>query len=66
MARLSKENKAARAARSARTRRRTRAEAGRPVQRRRAGDTPYHHGDLHEALLKAAERVLERDGLVGA
>ena len=28
-----------------------------------AEDTPYHHGALHEALLKAAERVLERDGL---
>ena len=28
-------------------------------------DTPYHHGDLHDALLKAAERVLERDGLGG-
>ena len=30
-----------------------------------AEDTPYHHGALHEALLKAAERVLERDGLAG-
>jgi AcrR family transcriptional regulator len=28
-------------------------------------DTPYHHGALHEALLKAAERVLEREGLGG-
>jgi AcrR family transcriptional regulator len=28
-------------------------------------DTPYHHGDLHDALLKAAETVLERDGLPG-
>ena len=28
-------------------------------------DTPYHHGDLHDALLKAAETVLERDGLAG-
>jgi AcrR family transcriptional regulator len=28
-------------------------------------DTPYHHGDLRDALLKAAERVLERDGLAG-
>jgi len=27
--------------------------------------TPYHHGDLHDALLKAAEAVLERDGLAG-
>jgi AcrR family transcriptional regulator len=26
---------------------------------------PYHHGALHEALLEAAERVLERDGLSG-
>jgi AcrR family transcriptional regulator len=26
---------------------------------------PYHHGALHEALLKAAETVLERDGLTG-
>jgi len=27
--------------------------------------TPYHHGDLHDALLTAAETVLERDGLGG-
>ena len=27
--------------------------------------SPYHHGDLHDALLKAAETVLERDGLGG-
>src|SRR6185312_417491 len=27
--------------------------------------TPYHHGALRDALLKAAERVLERDGLAG-
>jgi AcrR family transcriptional regulator len=26
---------------------------------------PYHHGALQEALLKAAEKVLERDGLQG-
>ncbi len=26
-------------------------------------DTPYHHGALRDALLRAAERVLERDGL---
>jgi AcrR family transcriptional regulator len=32
---------------------------------RSIADSPYHHGDLHEALLKAAERVLERDGLAG-
>src|SRR6266849_6950093 len=30
-----------------------------------SGDTPYHHGALHDALLEAAERVLERDGLAG-
>jgi AcrR family transcriptional regulator len=30
-----------------------------------APDAPYHHGSLHEALLKAAEIVLERDGLPG-
>jgi AcrR family transcriptional regulator len=28
-------------------------------------EAPYHHGALHEALLKAAEKVLERDGLQG-
>jgi AcrR family transcriptional regulator len=27
--------------------------------------TPYHHGALRDALLEAAERVLERDGLSG-
>jgi AcrR family transcriptional regulator len=26
---------------------------------------PYHHGALHGALLEAADRVLERDGLAG-
>src|SRR4030081_3176285 len=33
---------------------------GKPVEEAR-----YHHGALHDALLKAAERVLERDGLAG-
>ena len=28
-------------------------------------DAPYHHGALRDALLQAAERVLERDGLSG-
>src|SRR6202045_2924650 len=28
-------------------------------------EAPYHHGALHGALLEAAERVLERDGLAG-
>ena len=31
----------------------------------RAEATPYHHGALRDALLQAAERVLERDGLPG-
>src|SRR3954469_21951019 len=34
-----------------------RAEAG--------GESPYHHGALRDALLTAAETVLERDGLQG-
>jgi AcrR family transcriptional regulator len=33
--------------------------------RKSTEDTPYHHGALNEALLKAAEKVLERDGLQG-
>lgn len=36
------------------------ARRGRPVV-----EAPYHHGALHDALLKAAERVLERGGLAG-
>src|SRR3954454_19376975 len=30
-----------------------------------AEEARYHHGALHEALLEAAEKVLERDGLQG-
>ena len=30
-----------------------------------AAASPYHHGALRDALLEAAERVLERDGLAG-
>jgi AcrR family transcriptional regulator len=45
------------------------ASSARPAPARRSGgsrdDTPYHHGALREALLQAAERVLERDGLAG-
>jgi len=45
------------------------ARPGRPRQApRHAGaseDAPYHHGALRDALLQAAERVLERDGLAG-
>lgn len=65
MARLSRENRTTRPA--ARARRPAKVAAERPAARRRraTGDTPYHHGDLHEALLQAAERVLERDGLAG-
>jgi len=65
MARTSRETKTIRP--PARTRRPAKAAAERAPGRRRrsSGETPYHHGDLHEALLKAAERVLERDGLAG-
>ncbi|WFU14949.1 TetR/AcrR family transcriptional regulator [Bradyrhizobium sp. CB3481] len=56
-----------RASRPAVRRKPARAAAERPAARRRrpAGETPYHHGDLHDALLAAAERVLEREGLPG-
>jgi AcrR family transcriptional regulator len=65
MARTSRENQLVRPV--ARTRRPVKAASERPAGRgrRASGETPYHHGDLHEALLKAAERVLERDGLAG-
>jgi len=49
-------------ARSPRAARRT-SSASRPANAK--ADTPYHHGALREALLQAAERVLERDGLAG-
>jgi AcrR family transcriptional regulator len=42
--------------------------AGEVRARRTAGKeaaAPYHHGALRDALLKAAETVLERDGLAG-
>src|SRR5262249_24329284 len=42
------------------TRHRRRSIAAQPVTA-----TPYHHGALRDALLDAAERVLERDGLGG-
>ncbi|MES2197028.1 MAG: TetR/AcrR family transcriptional regulator [Pseudomonadota bacterium] len=38
---------------------------GGPRQSKASEAAPYHHGDLHDALLKAAENVLERDGLGG-
>jgi AcrR family transcriptional regulator len=64
MARASRESKTIR---PAARRRPAKPAAERPASRRRrpAGETPYHHGDLHDALLAAAERVLEREGLPG-
>jgi AcrR family transcriptional regulator len=55
---------------------RTRAPVAPPIRKKTTGSTkgvqkpaaevsPYHHGDLREALLRAAETVLERDGLQG-
>ena len=38
---------------------------GPKAARKAASTSPYHHGDLHDALLKAAEKILERDGLAG-
>src|SRR5262252_8981675 len=50
----------------------TRAAPSHPARSRRSArgahssqETPYHHGALRDALLQAAERVLERDGLAG-
>jgi AcrR family transcriptional regulator len=39
--------------------------SGRKSRAAAAEDTPYHHGALRDALLQAAERVMERDGLAG-
>jgi AcrR family transcriptional regulator len=36
-----------------------------PVLKNTPKPTRYHHGALHDALLSAAEQVLERDGLAG-
>jgi AcrR family transcriptional regulator len=48
------------------TRRAVRRTAVRTGRRRRAADSaPYHHGSLREAMLEAAERILERDGITG-
>ena len=65
MARTSRENKHDPS--RARTRRRQRPRPNAPAggAGARRAKTPYHHGALHDALLKAAERVLERDGLAG-
>ncbi|MCA1362419.1 TetR/AcrR family transcriptional regulator [Bradyrhizobium sp. IC3069] len=56
------------AARSPRALRKTTSTAASRTSRRARSaktETPYHHGALREALLQAAERVLERDGLAG-
>src|SRR5882757_675200 len=61
MARNVRENKAGHPARP-----RSRSAAKPAARRGRTSDnSPYHHGALHDALLKAAARVLERDGLAG-
>lgn len=33
--------------------------------KRKDSDRPYHHGSLKQAMLAAAERILERDGIAG-
>jgi AcrR family transcriptional regulator len=48
----------------------TRRTASRPARHARAARravraAPYHHGSLREAMLQAAERILERDGIAG-
>src|SRR5262245_11939072 len=51
-----------------RARRASRTGSARQARSRRSRpkeETPYHHGALRVALLQAAERVLERDGLAG-
>jgi len=47
------------------TRRTASRAAARAGSRRRAAAAPYHHGSLREAMLEAAERILERDGIAG-
>ena len=37
----------------------------RPAAKKADRGTPYHHGDLHEALLQAAKRVADREGING-
>ena len=41
------------------------ADHARRGRRGAAAAAPYHHGSLHEAMLKAAECILERDGIAG-
>ena len=40
-------------------------DASKPRTKASGSASPYHHGALRDALLEAAERVLERDGLSG-
>jgi len=47
------------------TRRTASRAAVRAGRSRRAAAAPYHHGALREAMLEAAERILERDGIAG-
>jgi AcrR family transcriptional regulator len=47
------------------TKRPARAKVAKKPVKQAGGDAPYHHGDLREALLKAAESILERDGPSG-
>jgi|SRR5579883_1336164 len=58
-----KSNVSRRVAANAATSRARKAGGGRP--RPALKETPYHHGALRDALLAAAERVLERNGLAG-
>jgi AcrR family transcriptional regulator len=51
--------------RAARGTRSTSRSTGSPAPKSQADASPYHHGALRDALLKAAETVLERDGLQG-
>lgn len=67
MAKKSNKDRAARPM-AGKSRRTAKAAADKKPAARRARSTeqsPYHHGALHGALLEAAERVLERDGLAG-
>jgi AcrR family transcriptional regulator len=47
------------------TRRSASRAAVRAGRKRHAAAAPYHHGALREAMLKAAERILGRDGIAG-
>ncbi|HXH42597.1 MAG TPA: TetR/AcrR family transcriptional regulator [Bradyrhizobium sp.] len=64
---MSKTHTKSEAARSSRPIRSKTPAVPRPPRRTTSAktETRYHHGALREALLQAAERVLERDGLAG-